>query len=293
MAHALGRSLSIAWATERTMPARAEDVFAKEYIEDNFLAYPELDNYKNILISRPPLVTEKYDSFLISGTRYGEQRFINKFDYKFRTLDPTIDIVLNIGGKFKLGRNLFFRDDEYFRDERSRFYSKIKLSDNITNRIAENLAIFDRKTISLHVRGTDRSAESINDHKILKAITKDSMNDDWKRIFISGDEAQRVGALKKKLIDRGFDAFTLENTCRDRSAVRGVLDAVVDWNLLSKSRKIIFFEGTTFSYEAAVAGGIFSKSIMLRQNIYRRVKRISLNELANYRLYGEPVFNEK
>lgn len=54
----------------------------------------------------------------------------------------------------------------------------------------------------------------------------------------------------------GFQPWWSEGTHFDRSTSQGGVDALVDWRILAGSCGIVYPAASTFSAEAAVAGGV-------------------------------------
>ena len=96
--------------------------------------------------------------------------------------------------------------------------------------------------------------------------------------------------LQDSLEKAGFNNIIVPEIDFSRSTVSGIQDAAADWLVLSKAKKIIFSEGTTFSYEAAVAGGVFSNSVILKQNRFYRFIRKSVSRLKMAKLYKQIPF---
>jgi hypothetical protein len=58
----------------------------------------------------------------------------------------------------------------------------------------------------------------------------------------------------------------------ERESGQGTINAVLDWLLLKNATAIVTSEGSTFAFEAAVAGNTYPELVLLRPRIFRRIK---------------------
>jgi hypothetical protein len=66
--------------------------------------------------------------------------------------------------------------------------------------------------------------------------------------------------------------------------------AILDWILLKNAEVIISSESSTFSVEAAIAGGIYENSIFLRPNLLKRLRIYLKERVVLFRKFGVNPF---
>lgn len=164
--------------------------------------------------------------------------------------------------------------DEFY-DRQKKFYNNLKINQSVRDKIdafAGNL--FDKKTLGVHIRGTDllRMYSWISKKyydKNIKNITKQDMfdkvvntisekMDDYEQIYVCSDELEIV----KMFQDKFDNVITYPKTEVSRTSKEGMQDALIDWWLLGECDYIFYTHQSSFGIEATIRRGReFSKKI--------------------------------
>lgn len=289
LANELGMTLKVHWIVEKAMPINSSEIFDEQTLLEYFTSPEEGSVYNKIVERSKYFVSLDANSIVIKGMRLGEQRLMNKLKNEIRIQKENLDVVVISGGKFLLNRNRFFTDSSTFRTLRKEIYDQIKFHKKILENVNALQKQLGKNYVAVHLRGTDRISETIKIKKFIKLLKLD-FNNINEPIFICGDSYDRRMVLQDSLEKAGFNNIIVPEIDFSRSTVSGIQDAAADWLVLSKAKKIIFSEGTTFSYEAAVAGGVFSNSVILKQNRFYRFIRKSVSRLKMAKLYKQIPF---
>ncbi len=116
--------------------------------------------------------------------------------------------------------------------------------------------VFDRigaDTVGVHIRRTDHK-EAIRNSPVvafLEEMQKESERDNACRFFVATDDSEVEKEIAQRLGDR---VFFKDNKSWGRNQRDGILDACVDLWALSKCRKILGSQGSTFGMIAAKLG---------------------------------------
>jgi len=289
LANELGMTLKVHWIVEKAMPISSNEIFDEKTLLEYFISPEESNVYNEIVEKAKYFVSLDANYIVVKGMRLGEQRLMNKLKNEITNQKENLDIVVISGGKFLLNRNRFFTDSSTFRTLRKEVYNQLKFHKKILENVDALQKQLGKNYVAVHLRGTDRISETIKIKKFIKLLKLD-LNKIYESIFICGDSYDRRMALQDLLEKTGFNNIVVPEIDFSRSTVSGIQDAAADWLVLSKAKKIIFSEGTTFSYEAAVAGGVFSNSVILKQNRFYRFYRKSVSRLKMAKLYKQVPF---
>jgi hypothetical protein len=124
--------------------------------------------------------------------------------------------------------------------------------------------------IGLHLRYSDRSHQAPLDRSIRKALRASADDSGITSVFIASDTA----SARDRWIDEsrllGLDPWFVSHDSLARSNVEGSRAALVDWRVLSRAQRLVYFAESSFAVEAAVAGPGFDDSIALGTSRLRK-----------------------
>lgn len=173
-------------------------------------------------------------------------------------------LVFKAGGHFYLPENTSHSDngDRSARNDRGHWYRELDLNPTIEDAVAAELNQRE-PFLSLHLRYTDRSHQAPNAGSIEKALRTLAMNTGTTSLFIASDTPRARDNWCVRASKLGLDPWVVDHTIWDRSHPHSAHPALIDWRLLSRSRAIVYFAGSSFAHEAAVATGNFDSCIGL------------------------------
>ena len=180
-------------------------------------------------------------------------------------------------------------DSSEFRALRREFYSKIKFSSSVKDLLEKIEKKFEPDYWAIHLRETDRKKDSLSIKRIIDEILKLNNIGAMRKtqVYIASDEQKRGLELRDKLVELGFRPLYLSELNRNRLSESEGLFSVLDWILLSRATRIVSYGSTTFSYEAAVAGGSFENRIYISDGLIKKIIKSMNKELLNLQLYGK------
>ena len=223
----------------------------------------------------------------LKNLRIGDQAFMPKLRRLILSANSSTSIVVISGEKFLLSQKPSFKDSRDFRGMRQSFYKNIQFSEPVKLLVNEKINTLGSNFWSIHLRATDRSAEAMSLNKVVAAILLHSysLNLKNRNVYIASDDQERGLKLSAALVDKGFKVIFFPEINRNRLNHDEGLDSAVDWILLSKASQVFSYGSTTYSYEAAVAGGTFESRIHLAGGKIHQAKRVVQKELLDFRLY--------
>lgn len=139
-----------------------------------------------------------------------------------------------------------------FNRRKSEFYRSIPFVDSIS----ETAEIFLRENgpyFGMHLRFTDRSQFAAPLSYVISQIEENPE----RNFFICSDDRRFVDHLRSQF---GKRILSYEITDLSRSSPEALLQSMIDWMILSKSEKIWYSMGSSFSYEACIPG-MLSESV--------------------------------
>lgn len=166
--------------------------------------------------------------------RLSEQPFVNEM---INTESETIYLLA--GGNF-IPTGMSVKE---FNNKKSEFYKSIpfipKIKEESYNFISKN-----QSYVSIHLRYTDRKQWSPNIEYVENIINSNSG-----KIFICSDDRDVINFLKRKFDDKiiSYDVKSL-----NRSSIDGNQQSMIEWLILSNSKKIYYSLCSSYSYEACV-----------------------------------------
>jgi hypothetical protein len=253
-------------------------------------ANPEVLNFRNF--TNHDVAT---NTITMKNLRAGDQLFIPKLREFLDTCTASTTLLIESGEKFWLQGGRYFRDSDEFRRIRRKFYERIIYSDAVKNLVQERSTGLTKEYWAVHLRETDRIKEALPIERVVEAIiSSEGIHKlSSESVYIASDNVTRGMELKTKLDQFGIRTVFHMDMNRDRLSLEESLDSLADWVLLSRASRIVSYGSTTFSYEAAVAGGTFDRRIHLKESTLKRTKRNVSKELLNLRLYGKLPYSTK
>lgn len=263
LANSLGMKAGLYWKTERIFPASLVDLFNLRGLEK---AYDSIGDY----FSR---FQDKDFDALVKVEPELQQVFVNSRRLGETTLLPSIIGIMNFahintefsfyaGGLFHDCMTSHCLDCPIFRSKRQQFY-KLITNETYCEQEALNFLISNsQEYVAVHLRKTEMQNEQVSYDALCGELLNlpQIVSGKTRFVFLSGDDLPSVEEFARLVERLGLVPFWREYVNLQRSKVSGTRDALVDFILLSKSQAIVRSGPTTFSYEAAVLGGIFDSS---------------------------------
>ncbi len=291
IAEGLGTNLEVIWTHQAVFPSDYSAVF-KEIEGITFLnsANPEIRNFRSF--TNHDVVT---NTITMKNLRAGDQIFIPKLREFLDRCTASTTLLIESGEKFWLKGGRYFSDSNEFRIIRKNFYQRIVYSDAVKKLVQERSIGLTDEYWAVHLRETDRLREALPIERVVKAIISSegihSLSSE--SVYIASDNEKRGMELKNRLHQLGIKTVFHADMNRDRLSLDESVESMADWVLLSRASRIVSYGSTTFSYEAAVAGGTFDRRIHIKDSIVRKTKRNVSKELLNLKLYGKLPYSTK
>ena len=239
------QELLVIWIKNSELNCSFNDIFedtpffkVKKFSPFNFYAYPNHLQKKSIFIKQ--IVKwqrhKMFDSILL-----------NEEIHKNLYIDKKEIIIENNYS------NLFIDTCERF-IEGSNLFKLFKPQKKIRNKIEDILREFNDNTIGLHIRRTD-NVSAIKSSPIdffIKEMANELKLQKHTKFFLSTDDK----TIKTKLVNSYQNLIITRNIKYSRKSKQGIIDALIDFILLSKTKKIIGSDFSSFSLEAAHIGKI-------------------------------------
>jgi hypothetical protein len=291
MARQLNAELFVHWTEQPVFRAQHQEIF-EEIPGVNFLDYPTSDS--PILLELPTFTNFDRDKnrITLKNLRVGDQAFMPTLRRMLRRYPGASEIWIESGEKFSLNQKRSFKDSTEFRKSRLDFYKEITFNKRIVENSHSLLSQLGSEYCAIHIRDTDRKSETVNNESLISEILGNHSNRkvSEKKIFIASDNTMRGAEIKDLLKQKGFEVFFDADKNRDRLNPDEVQGSVVDWLALRGAKTVVSFGGTTFSYEAIVAGNSFDSRVHLKPKILRRCLNRFSNEVLLLNLYGKLPF---
>lgn len=243
---AWGVPLYVAWETERVMPSSATQIFGGDVLSR--WACPKGFTHAEIVaeISHIPRYLNRIDDTLVlAGHDRGEQYFMADVQRHVLAPDGPATLLIVAGGKFHLP------DVNNFDLARSDFYNQLTWSKAVEDRFSQ-LRVSNGYS-ALHVRGTDRSLDAPTSKAIKRALRALRRATEHDRLFICADSSAGRRKWARMAESLGFQTFAAQTPELDRESPQSVIDAAVDWRMLTHAKALVFPAASTFSNEALVA----------------------------------------
>jgi hypothetical protein len=274
-----GYDLRILWQDSEVMACSPEKLFGVKFIEEHFINTLPFNLEHLLSRQESTYYFEANRSLLyLAGGRRGEQELIEKTQNDWKSnLDLPKFIVMKSGGLFHECKKNNCQDCEEFQLKRQRFYRGLDISEGVSKRVKEFSDIGISRFISIHLRLTDKPRhERVSIPRILRAtnqIARFADPKEWtNNIAIFGDEEQTLNLLYKELQKSNFRVWRRSNPSYNRRDSENTINAFADWIIMSESKSILFHGNTSFSYEAAVRGGLLKDSVQLQPRAKKLLK---------------------
>ena len=288
LAKDLDAELVVAWSEQTVLKASFTDIF-EEIPKATVLNYGELEQFSEINLPKFTHFDKRKNRITMKNLRLGDQFFVRDLEKFLETSNEDTEIWIESGEKFSLNEQPNFRDSSEFRAARLDFYNKIKFNKKIIekyNSISKNTG---SKYWAIHIRGTDRISETISNSKIIKEVIRreTDLRLQSSTVFIASDDSKRGAELAHSLTLEGYQVIFDPEKNRNRLTGEEVPESVTDWIALKNASTVVSFGGTTYSYEACVAGNTFDSRIHLKSSDYRQIINRLQTELLFLKLYSK------
>jgi len=273
LAQRLGADFRVCWETEGVVPEGPELTFDSEFIAELLLpAEIGKETWDRAGTPFPRYLTSLPHEHLIvlSGHDRGEQALMSDLRRAVADARPSSTLLISAGGKFFLDS-----DDSadpgweaLFRGQRHEYYSHMQLHPSIEDAAYE--AVRSRGPfIGLHLRYTDRSHQTPFDRSISKALLAASRESNISEIFIASDSRAMRDKWVELVSGMGLTPWSRAHSSWDRSSSGSGHAALVDWRILTRADRLVYFAESTFAVEAAVASAGYQRSYPLASSAMR------------------------
>ncbi len=268
LAHDLGVPAYVIWEPQPVATATPAALFSKDLLTARFITSEDFAQSGGVAHAEMPryLTHDPSGVICLAGHDRGEQVFMPELVTLLADSPRAHTLLIIAGGKFHIpGRS-------HVRRSRHDFYRSLTWSAAVEARV---LAALSHREMfyGLHVRGTDRSVTAPSHRQILRALTRLSGNPRGSSLFVAADTDDSRSLWLDAAQSRGFHAWTSQGTVFERADEYAGVDAIVDWIVLGKSRRLIYARESSFGAEAAVASGYWNESVPLHAPALTRALR--------------------
>lgn len=242
--------LSVCWEPESIAPASASDLFESRTLHQWMspaeveelcgVRHQELPRYLTHIPERSVVV--------LAGHDHGEQVFIPELLTLVDSAVQPLRIVIIAGGIFGAV------DEATQRRYRHEFYRRLPWKQSIAERV-ESVIGENSNFLGLHIRQTDRSRQAPTSRQLIEAVQQLKDASGLSSIFVAADTSPALVAWQQVLSDMGLEAWTAGTSDHARDSVDAGIAALVEWQVLGRSRGLVFSASSSFGAEAAVAAG--------------------------------------
>lgn len=242
--------LSVCWEPEAIAPAGVEDLFESRSLHQWMspqdvaalagAAHQDLPRYLTYLPQRSVVV--------LAGHDRGEQVFMPELVEQVDSVAGPVTVVIIAGGNFGLV------DEELQKRRRREFYARLPWRASITDRV-EQLVEGHDSFLGLHIRHTDRSQQAPTPRQIRTALSELRNETAIASTFVAADTADSLREWSDRCLALGLQPWSAGTTDHARESIAAGVDALVEWQILGRSRGLVFSAASSFGSEAAVAAG--------------------------------------
>jgi len=284
LSETIGAETKVSWGTEPLFPLEADSIFAPECISQYFdsITTKEIEEELQTI---PEFLSVKNEEIFLRGNRLGEQRFMPKVKDLLSASDRIRKITLVAGGQFDLNTKRIQKKSSEFHKQRRGVYNKLIFSEEILDQLKKMTISLDSPYIAVHLRGTDRANQFISNELMIQACRKLMISKEVPNLLIVGDSSVRIREVQQQLSSQSILAQTSPINLIERESGQGTINAILDWLLLKNAIAIVTSEGSTFAFEAAVAGGTYSELVLLRPKLSRRLRNYLFEKYAIFRKF--------
>jgi hypothetical protein len=274
-------SLDFFWIATNVMNCNPLEVFSSEFCQAHFKSVDNNSSLDFLASQREEIFAVKGSDLLVAGGRSGEQKYLAKVKETLIPNAKILRLIIKSGGLFHDCEHIGCVDCKSFREKRADFYRAIGSSTPVMSEVDFLESKLGSDFIGLHIRQTDKSRDervSINRmiRELKKELKKKDLYKEFPRVFVCGDDPRGLEEVSRLL-----NKLRIENLVRldidfNRENSSNAISAYSDWLMLSRATKIFFYGNTSFSYEAAVLGGVFDQSVHLEPRGKRVVKEFQI-----------------
>jgi hypothetical protein len=257
---ALNAPVRTCWAPCDYLATPASEVFDTAFIDDHLVSADALESHGVRVDGIPLYVSRHGDVVGLRGHDRGEQALLQECLDLIAGAPAPARLVVVAGGSFHL-----VRDGHGEHDERERYlvakrdyYRALPLHPAIEERARTMLTAHPEPFIALHLRYTDLAHKAPFPRDIERAVRELAERTGITHVFIASDSRPALQLWHSRMIAMGLVPWSL-----DSEGLTGSQAALADWRLLGSSHTLVHFAGSSFSTEAAVAAGTWSRSVAL------------------------------
>jgi hypothetical protein len=273
LARRLGADFRVCWETEDVVPDGPEMTFDPGYCAAVMVTAEHCRNEWGIVREELPRYFTSLPEqglMVLAGHDRGEQVFMPQLRSALSTASRSTTLVIIAGGQFFLDSDASPSVDwnAGFRRERHEYYSYTPLNPAIEGAARAQISEHG-PYIGLHLRYTDRAHQTPFDREIRAALERASRESGLDDVFVATDNRATREKWSRIVRELGLRPWSVEHGSWDRSVSGSGHAALVDWRILTRSERLVYFAESTFAEEAAVASGGYERSIPLAANALR------------------------
>ena len=273
LARRLGADFRVCWETEDVVPDGPEMTFDPGYCAAVMVTAEHCRSEWGIVRKELPRYFHSLPEqglIVLAGHDRGEQAFMPDLRAALAAAAPFTTLVIIAGGQFFLDSNASPSVDWQagFRRERHEYYSHTPLNPAIESSARTELAARG-PFIGLHLRYTDRAHQTPFDGEIREALESASRDSGLVDVFVATDNRATREKWTAAIAEMGLRPWSVEHGSFDRSVSGSGHAALVDWRILTRAERLVYFAESTFAEEAAVASLGYELSTPLAANTIR------------------------
>lgn len=242
--------LSVCWEPEPVAPAAVSDLFESRTLHQ-WMSPDEVENLCGVSHQELPRYLTHFPErslVVLAGHDRGEQEFMPQLHKLAHSSSRPLRVVIIAGGIFG---NV---DEQRQRRYRHEFYQRLPWKASISERVDKCLS--DRSDyVGLHIRQTDRSRQAPTQRQISNAVEQLQLISGLSSMFVAADTAAGLDSWMQRVNDLGMHAWSSGTSDHARGSVDAGIDALIEWQILGRSRGLVFSAASSFGAEAAVAAG--------------------------------------
>lgn len=275
LAEELGWECVVVWQPQPVAAAPVTAVFGEDFCRSTVRPMDEVQGQLGFAFSEVPRYLNIHANeglITLAGHDRGEQVFMSELRKALAENPEFHTLVLVAGGHFGFTEDLSpERQEIALHHNRSIWYQSVALHDDIE--IAARSAIQQNTPyLALHLRYTDRSHQVPSKKQIAQALTQIQEATSTRSLFIASDTPAARDEWVSRAQDLGFQPWFIEHQIWDRADPRSSHPALIDWRVLGHAEALVYFNESSFAYEAAVASGNFERSIGLSPHKFSKVR---------------------
>lgn len=263
----LKREVKFFWTDEYICLADIDQLFDSEFISKYFVDTTFLD-LSQLFNKKDGWSVLQNETILLKGGKLGEQFYMDRIKNYNINLGDYKTIIIISGDIFYLDRKLNKEVEKV--KIRSSLYKEIKFNKKLLKEVTKIKNNMDVEYIGIHLRYTDLLSNAPSLRQLTKKI-KDICNETGlQSVFIAGDDMKKRDKLIEIVKYNDINCHIQSSIVKKRGTPGSNAQALVDWIMLSESRKLIYF-GSTFGFEAGIYGGRENIDILVRSSAKRKI----------------------